>query len=107
MVGAILLLETDRITAPVPVHGLARNSRLATALTLRIYICGKVPLDRVVMEINSYHCLNGSAKVHAKEIYMLEVAISVGGGFTVKDFPFIIALNGRVGISCLKRSSQA
>ena len=79
MVGAILLLEIDRITAPVPVYGLARNSRLATALTLRIYICGKVHLDRAVTEIDSYRWLDGSTKVHAKEIYVLEMPIGVGG----------------------------
>jgi len=31
------------------------------------------------MEIESYRCLDGSNKVHAEEIYVLEVPIGVGG----------------------------
>jgi len=73
------LLDTERITATVPVYGLAHNSRLATALTLRIYICGKVHLERLVTDIESYRCLDSSTKVHAEEIYVLEVPIGIGG----------------------------
>jgi len=79
MIKAILLLNAERITVPVPVYRLAHNSRLATALTLRIYICGKVHLEPLVTEIESYRCLDGSTKVHAEEIYVLEVPIGVGG----------------------------
>ena len=79
VVGVILLLDTERITAPVPVYELAHNSRLATALTLRQYIYGKVHLESLVTEIESYRCLDGSTKVHAEEIYVLEVPIGVGG----------------------------
>jgi hypothetical protein len=54
------------------------HSRLATALTLCIYICGKVHLECVVAEIESYRRLNGRTKVHAEEVYVLEVPIAVG-----------------------------
>jgi len=85
---------------------LARNSRLATALTLRIYICGKVHLDRAVTEIDSYRWLDVSTKVHAKEIYVLEVPVGVGGVHGER-LPIYHSVEWTGGISCLKRSSQA